>query len=174
MFPSVFEHMRKFCNLLSAHHMTDLTASIVAYKNPANILAQTIHSFLQSATDSRLYIIDNSPTDELKYLAYDSRITYIFNHKNVGFGAGHNMALRKVIETSKYHLILNPDVYFTADVIPALYTFMRNNPAVGQLMPKVLYPDGRLQRLCRLLPSPKTLILRRFLNFFSTALEKEN
>ena len=154
--------------------MTDLTASIVAYKNPANILAQTIHSFLQSTPDSHLYIIDNSPTDELKYLAYDSRITYIFNHKNVGFGTGHNMVLRKIVEASKYHLVLNPDVYFTADVIPKLYTFMNSHPEVGQLMPKVLYPDGRLQRLCRLLPSPKTLIMRRFFNFLKARLEKEN
>ena len=41
-------------------------------------------------------------------------------------------------------------------------------------MPKVLYPDGRLQPLCKLLPSPKTLIQRRFLNFHKSSLEKEN
>jgi GT2 family glycosyltransferase len=154
--------------------MKDLSASIVVYRNPANILAQTIHSFLCSTQDSRLYILDNSPTDQLKYLAYNPRITYIFNSKNVGFGAGHNISLRRVIDESKYHLVLNPDVYFDASVLPKLYQFMESNPDIGQAMPKVLYPDGRLQPLCKLLPSPKTLLIRRFFGFLKSSLQKEN
>ena len=154
--------------------MNDLTASIVVYRSPANILAQTIHSFLCSAENSRLFIIDNSPTDQLKYLAYDPRITYIFNARNVGFGAGHNISLRQIIEQSKYHLVLNPDVYFDGSVLPMLYRFMESNPNIGQAMPKVLYPDGRLQPLCKLLPSPKTLVIRRFFGFLKSSLQKEN
>jgi GT2 family glycosyltransferase len=154
--------------------MKDLTASIVAYMSPASILAQTIHSFLSATQDSKLFLIDNSPTDELKYLAYDPRITYIFNSRNVGFGAGHNLALRKILNESKYHVVLNPDVYFNKDVLKTLYDYIERNPDIGLVMPKVLYPDGRLQRVCKLLPSPKTLIVRRFLNFLPSTLEKEN
>jgi GT2 family glycosyltransferase len=154
--------------------MNNLSASIVAYKNPAHILAQTIHSFLRDTHDSPLFIIDNSPTDRLKYLAYDPRITYIFNNRNVGFGAGHNLVLKEVLDKYAYHLVLNPDVYFEAGVMKKLHSFMESHPGVGQLMPKVLYPDGRLQPLCRLLPSPKTLIMRRFFGFLKKALEREN
>lgn len=154
--------------------MKDLTASIVAYKNPATILAQTIHSFLNATQDSKLFLIDNSPTDQLKYLAYDPRITYIFNSKNLGFGAGHNISLRRIIDESKYHLVLNPDVYFETDVLLKLYDYMEQDSTIGLVMPRVLYPDGRLQPVCKLLPSPRTLILRRFLNFLTNALEKEN
>jgi GT2 family glycosyltransferase len=154
--------------------MKDLSASIVAYKNSASILAQTIHSFLSSTNDSRLYIIDNSPTDQLKYLAYDPRIIYSFNAKNIGFGAGHNLALRKAINESKYHLVLNPDVYFDENVLTKLYDYMEQDTTVGLVMPKVLYPDGRIQPVCKLLPSPKTLILRRFLTFLTSSLKKEN
>jgi GT2 family glycosyltransferase len=154
--------------------MKDLTASIVLYKNHPGMLARTIHSFLQSTRDSTLYLIDNSPTDVLKYLAYDSRIIYIFNDKNIGFSAGHNIAIRKILETSSYHLVLNPDVYFENHVIDNLYQFMNDNPAIGQLMPRVLYPDGRLQHLCKLLPTPRTLIMRRFFGFLSVSLEREN
>jgi hypothetical protein len=39
---------------------------------------------------------------------------------------------------------------------------MDAKPDVGLLMPRVLYPDGSLQHLCRLLPSPVDLVLRRF------------
>jgi GT2 family glycosyltransferase len=154
--------------------MKDLTASIVAYKNPASILAQTIHSFLSATQDSHLYLIDNSPTDELKYLAYDPRITYIFNSRNIGFGAGHNISLRKIMNESRYHLVLNPDVYFDVNVLATLYNYMEGDPHIGLVMPKVLYPDGRLQPVCKLLPSPRTLIVRRFLNFLRSTVEKEN
>jgi GT2 family glycosyltransferase len=154
--------------------MKDLSASIVVYRNPVDILAKTIHSFLRSTKDSKLYLIDNSPDDHLKYLAYDPRIVYRFNNKNIGFGAAHNIILREILNESKYHIILNPDVYFEQDVIQTLYPFMEENPEIGQLMPKVLYPDGRLQPLCKLLPSPKTLIKRRFLNFYKSSLDREN
>lgn len=154
--------------------MKDLSASIVAYKNPANILAQAIHSFLSSTLESKLFLIDNSPTDELKYLAYDPRIVYIFNGRNIGFGAAHNLSLRQVIDESRYHLVLNPDVYFDPGVVASLYRFMEENKEIGLTMPKVLYPDGKLQPVCKLLPSPKILIIRRFLNFMHTCLKKEN
>jgi len=154
--------------------MKDLSASIVIYKNSAHILAQTIYSFLSATTESRLFVIDNSPTDALKYFSYHPRITYIFNNNNVGFGAGHNIAIREIISTSKYHLVLNPDVYFDQHAIAKCYKFMEKDPEIGLLMPKVLYPDGRLQPLCKLLPSPQTLIMRRFLKLCSSSLEKLN
>ncbi len=154
--------------------MNSVSASIVIYKNSIDMLAQAIKSFLSSSPKSKLYLVDNSPTDKLKCLAYDPRIIYIFNNKNIGFGAGHNLCLREIIDKSKYHLVLNPDVYFDDQVIKKLYSFLEENPGVGQVMPKVLYPNGQLQKLCKLLPSPKTLIMRRFLRFLKPVLEKEN
>jgi hypothetical protein len=154
--------------------MKDLSASIVVYRNPAAILEKTIQSFLRSTQESILYLIDNSPTDELKNLVTDPRIIYRFNNKNVGFGAGHNTILREILSESKYHVVLNPDVYFDDSVIRTLYVFMDQHQEIGQVMPKVLYPDGRVQPLCKLLPTPGTLIKRRFLNFNKSSLEKEN
>jgi len=154
--------------------MKDLSASIVVYKNSAEILSNTIQSFLRGTHDSKLYIVDNSPTDALKVVVNDARIIYKFNNKNIGFGAGHNTILREILNESKYHVILNPDVFFGELVLDRLYLFMDQHPEIGQVMPKVLYPDGRLQPLCKLLPTPKTLIKRRFFNFYKSSLEKEN
>ncbi|MEO5977911.1 MAG: glycosyltransferase family 2 protein [Chryseolinea sp.] len=154
--------------------MKDLSASIVLYKNSARVLAHAIHSFLSATVESRLFIIDNSPTDELKYFSSHPRITYILNGNNVGFGAGHNIAIKQIIATTKYHLVLNPDVYFDKDVIAKCYQFMQDEPEIGLVMPKVLYPDGRLQPLCKLLPSPRTLIMRRFLWLSAATLKKLN
>ncbi|HEX5169225.1 MAG TPA: glycosyltransferase family 2 protein [Cyclobacteriaceae bacterium] len=163
-----------FSTILLLFGMRDLTASIVTYKNSAPILSRAIRSFLDAAPQSTLYLIDNSPDDRLRNLVDDSRVVYVFNNKNVGFGAGHNQILSKILDHSKYHIVLNPDVYFDEQVIQTLYDFMEQNNAVGQLMPKVLYPDGRLQYLCKLLPTPKILLLRRFLNILKDVVEREN
>ncbi|MBL6449793.1 glycosyltransferase family 2 protein [Fulvivirga sp. 29W222] len=149
----------------------NLTASIVVYKNDLRILNSTIKSCLESYPDMHLYIVDNSPVDGARALCKDSRISYIFNGKNLGFGAAHNIALEKALCTSKYHIVINPDVYFNKEVIPEMYQFMEDNPDTGLSMPKVLYPDGALQHLCKLLPKPHNLIYRRFLKFYK-AFEK--
>lgn len=153
-----------------------ITASIVIYKNDSDLLTQAVRSFLDSTEDSVLYLIDNSPTDRCRNLFSGERIRYIFNNKNYGFGAGHNIALKEVLKdnTSSYHLILNPDVYFDQDVTRKIYQYMEENPLVGLIMPKVLYPDGRLQPLCKLLPTPGTLFKRRFLHFMPSWLTNLN
>jgi GT2 family glycosyltransferase len=43
---------------------------------------------------------------------------------------------------------------------------MEDNKDIGLVMPKVLYPDGSLQYLCKKLPTPFDLIARRFLPSF--------
>ena len=41
--------------------------------------------------------------------------------------------------------------------------FISSHPEVGSLMPKVVYPNGELQYLCKLLPTPFDVFGRRFL-----------
>ena len=153
-----------------------VTASIVIYKNRLDMLQKAVQSFLDSTTDSTLYLIDNSPTNAYEQHFKHRRIRYVFNNKNIGFGAGHNIALKDVLKknTASYHIILNPDVYFGPDVLDQLHAYMDANSQVGLVMPKVLYPDGRLQPLCKLLPSPFTLFTRRFLQFYPYYIKRLN
>ena len=88
---------------------------------------------------------------------------YIQNRKNTGYGAAHNIALKRSIGQAEYHLVFNPDVFWDQGTIENMYKFMQKNTDVGQLMPRVLYPDGELQYLCKLLPTPADLLLRRFM-----------
>jgi hypothetical protein len=141
------------------------------YHNNKEQLQKVIESFLNTALypkgnlHVRLYLIDNSAKDELKELAnIDKRIEYIFNNANLGYGAGHNIAMRKSIENSvAYHVVLNPDIYFEKGVIEGLFEYMQAHKDVGHIMPKVLYPNGELQKLCKLLPTPLDLFARRFI-----------
>lgn len=141
----------------------DLTFSIVTYNNDRTVLEKAIKSLLSTNLKSRLILVDNSESDSIRGLCDDARIEYIFNNDNVGFGAGHNIAIRKCLENSKFHLIINPDIYFTEGTLEKICLFMERQPEIGVVMPKILYPDGAIQYLCKQLPTPFDLIIRRFI-----------
>lgn len=154
--------------------MTPLTSTIVLYNNDKSVLKNTITSFLDTSLNVTLYLIDNSPTDELKSLVTDPRIKYYHNPSNPGFGAAHNIAIQKAIAVgAKYHLVLNPDIYFNKGIIDKIVQYMDINSDVGNLMPKVFYPDGSTQYLCKLLPTPYDWIGRRF-NPFRKMVDRRN
>jgi hypothetical protein len=112
----------------------------------------------------RLYIVDNSPDDSAReQLSAGDCDVYIHRPDNPGFGRAHNLAIRQAqIDGSDYHLVVNADVRFTSDVLAPMLAYMEEHPEVGQMMPLVHYPDGRVQRLCKLVPTPADLFLRRF------------
>jgi len=141
-----------------------ITCSIVLYNNDPHLLERAVVSALMTEFIARVAIVDNSPSDRLREcLPQDRRVTYIHKPENLGFGKAHNLAFNVCGTQSDYHLVLNPDVYFGADVVPALKTYMDERPDVGVVMPKVLFPDGSTQHLCKLLPTPFDLLMRRFL-----------
>ena len=56
-----------------------VTATIVLYKNNIEELKRAIWSFLNTNLKVRIYLVDNSPIDELKSLAsLDERVEYLF------------------------------------------------------------------------------------------------
>jgi GT2 family glycosyltransferase len=144
-----------------------VTASLVLYHSPARQVREVVGDFLAQPAHAgaQLVIVDNSvPAMDLSGLPelQDARVRVVVAGRNLGFGAGHNLALRHA-QPSDLHLLLNPDVRFGPGVLPVLAAWMQAHPDVGAVMPQVTYPDGRLQRLCRLLPTPMDLFGRRFL-----------
>jgi GT2 family glycosyltransferase len=154
-----------------------VTGSIVLY-NPTSDVYEAIESFLKiNSLKTFLYLIDNSPSDDFKKknaaLLSKENVSYTHLGKNIGYGAGHNIALNKALQESEFHVVLNPDVYFDEGVVETIYKFASENSQVAQIMPKVLYPDGRLQYTCKLIPTPFDLIARLFpFNFFAKRNEK--
>lgn len=139
-----------------------ITASLVTYKTDSNDLENIIKSVVNSKIDT-LYLIDNSTDNYTReFVKNINRIEYIPS-RNVGYGRAHNIGIRKAQDRgSKYHLILNPDIIFNPEVIMALENFMNQNDDTGLVMPLITYPDGSTQYVCKLLPTPKDLFLRRF------------
>jgi GT2 family glycosyltransferase len=72
--------------------------------------------------------------------------------------------MQKAIQQgATYHLVLNPDIEFSEGTLEKLVGFMDDHLNVGLVQPKILYPNGNIQYLCKLLPTPFDLIFRRFL-----------
>lgn len=141
----------------------EITASIVLYNTNPIELKKTIESVLNTAQNIKLYLIDNSSTDDLKIFQKNfSNIEYIHNPTNPGFGAAHNIAIQKAMELcSKYHFIVNPDISFEGDVITPMVEYMKNDVTIGMMMPQVLNEDGSIQNLPKLLPSPLSILWRK-------------
>jgi GT2 family glycosyltransferase len=139
-----------------------VTASLVLFKNEILSIKEIISSLLMSEYIDSIFLIDNSPTDILKILSSDSRIEYIHNPSNPGFGAAHNIAIKKSIEAGmKFHFIVNPDIFFRDNVINKMILAISMDSKVGMMMPQILNLDGSVQYLPKLLPSPLSILWRK-------------
>lgn len=142
-----------------------ITASIVLFHNKKEDLHKVIESFLGHKGNVNLILVDNSSNDELSSLANDPRINYIFNNSNLGFGKAHNIALNQAFNlNSDYHIFLNPDIYFSPVIISIILQRFENEESIGLISPKILYKNNEVQFLCKLLPTPIDLIIRRFIS----------
>lgn len=155
--------------------MSKINASIVVYKNSKEQLMKAVRSILSSEQVSSIYVIYNSAaSEEMGLYKKNAKIKYIYNDENIGYGAGHNIAIRESIKDgADYHVVLNPDVYFDSSIISKLADYADAHKDVGLIMPKILYPNGSVQFLAKLLPTPIDLMFRRFLPFKSYK-EKRN
>lgn len=149
-----------------------LTASVVLFNTPRSQIELLFKSVFDAKCVEIFYIIDNSPNDKWRVMETEyaniadnagTKIRYIHN-QNLGYGASHNLAMQEAIEDgSVYHVVLNPDIYFEENVLSSLINFMDKNSDTAYVLPRVEYPNGELQYLCKLLPTPVDLIFRRFL-----------
>src|SRR3989338_3668097 len=139
----------------------DLSISVVIYNNDLAAINRLFNSILNTGLNLRVFVIDNAPKSDIEQISKRYRFNYIPSPINIGFGAGHNIAIKKALGSAKYHLVINTDIYFEKGTLEKIYNFMEDNAEIGLVMPRVLYPDGSIQYLCRLLPTPVGLLLRK-------------
>ncbi len=133
-----------------------ISVVIVNYKVP-EYLIETIRSL----RDAQLYekteviVVDNDSQDQSQQIITGQfpEIIWIQMKNNVGFGKACNIGVKKAQGT--YILLLNPDTVISKNTLVASINFMKENPEVGMMGPKILNPDGTLQESChRSFPSP--------------------
>src|SRR5487761_1517761 len=144
--------------------MANLTVSAVVFDTELREIQFLLNQLSENKCVKRWVVVDNGSSDAIRDAVQGMGGIYVRPRKNLGFGGGHNLALKQLAGVeAPYHLILNPDIVFDGDALGRLADVMDSHPDVGLVMPKVLYPDGSNQYLCKLLPAPIDLVLRRFL-----------
>jgi GT2 family glycosyltransferase len=141
-----------------------INTSIVLFNNPENEIENLINLISKSEHVLNIFLIDNSSKNILSKFRNYNKVKYFYNSENIGFGAAHNIAFEKsILQNIDYHLIINPDIEFETNIITSLIDFLDNQKDIGVLMPKVIYPNGEIQRLAKLIPSPLQYFARRFI-----------
>jgi GT2 family glycosyltransferase len=118
-----------------------------------------------------LTVVDNGPDDHARLVAESTlnrvrevapeiSLRLLSGHGNVGYGAGHNLAIRG--SHASFHLVLNPDVTMASDAIVKALEFMHAHPEVGALAPRATDEGGDMHYLCKRPPTVLALALRGF------------
>jgi hypothetical protein len=157
----------------------ELDVSVVVYRaDPAELRAslESLRHALVAARGAGLldratvWLIDNGSDDpvaldRLAARALDPhddwlRLTVLRGQGNVGYGAGHDLALLR--PGGAWRLILNPDVLLDPEAISEGLRFLQQHPDVGLVTPHAVDAQGERQFLCKRYPSLLVLLLRGF------------
>lgn len=139
----------------------NINLSIVLFNSEFTQITNLVKKLQTNKSVNQIYLVDNSP---LKNAAYENcGANYKFIGNNLGYGAGHNIAIKNSINDGiKYHLVLNSDIYVEKNTLDKLLEYLEANDDVGLIMPKIKNEDGTTQLLPKLLPSPFDLLIRIF------------
>jgi GT2 family glycosyltransferase len=139
-----------------------ITASIVIYNEKKDTLKGVLDSFETLDYEKELVVVDNSTESLLKSFCESYRdVKYVFSGKNIGFGAGHNLAFKHVSLNSDLHMIVNPDVYFYKEEMTNFLDWLVNSIDISLATPMVRNTDGSVQNVVRNIPTPISLLKRK-------------
>jgi GT2 family glycosyltransferase len=140
----------------------DLSIVVTSYKNP-QLLKVCLDSIIRNVQgiSYELIVADGQTEEDTELMMREEypNVVFFAFEKNVGFQA----LLKKGIEksTGKYLLLLNGDIIVTENSVEKMLTFIKENPAVGILGPKLLNFNGSLQYSCFRFYRPITILYRR-------------
>ncbi|MBI5358635.1 glycosyltransferase family 2 protein [Candidatus Amesbacteria bacterium] len=141
---------------LSKNKLTIITVNFNAAKLVSELI-DSIHASKDINFGIKIVVVENSQEDLSKL----SGVTYLRNKGNLGFSSGNNLGI--IEAEGDYVWFMNPDITVEPNTISHLINFMDKNPDVGVVTPKIILPNGKLDRNCRRkFPTPINS-LKRFL-----------
>jgi len=130
--------------------MPSVSAIVVTY-NALPWIEQCLESL--RGTDAEMIVVDHGSTDGTLELVKETfPEARVIQQENLGFGAGNNAGMRA--GSGRYFLLLNADAWLTDGALERLVAFADEHPEAGVVGPRLLNPDGTLQRSVRGYPSP--------------------
>lgn len=136
--------------------MIKISASIVTY-NSSDVIVGLLDKLKDCKIDE-IYVIDNNSSDNTVDLISEnySWVKLIKSTKNLGYGGGHNLAIKAV--DSDIHLIINPDIILEKNQIEKIENLFQMHRNIVLACPKVLNVDGTEQFLPKRNPKIKYLL----------------
>lgn len=142
---------------------------IVSYNSGA-VLGDCLRSLEGCRLPLRLVVVDNASTDASAALVRSQAPTarLAVQEHNRGFAAANNIGLRLLgfgaagPEPPDFALLLNPDTVVAAGALETLVAFLQAHPRVGLVGPRLLNPDGSLQRAAFRFPTLSMSLLDAF------------
>lgn len=127
----------------------DLSICILTRNQPdllPRCVASCVAEIEREGIASEIIVIDNASCDgsPQKAANLSPLIRLVRNEKNLGFSAANNIGIR--MSRGRYVLILNDDTEFHPGALGLLVRVMDADPRLGAVGPKLLNPDGSLQR----------------------------
>ncbi|MBN1487850.1 MAG: glycosyltransferase family 2 protein [Anaerolineae bacterium] len=136
----------------------DLGIVIVNY-NTCALLRRCLETVFAStgATFEVCVVDNNSPDDSVMMVATEfPQVRLIANRENVGYPAANNIGLRtfgfeqgNCDGAPRYALLLNPDTEVPPDAFAQMLAFADAHSEAGVFGPKLVRPDGSLDKACR-------------------------
>jgi N-acetylglucosaminyl-diphospho-decaprenol L-rhamnosyltransferase len=111
-----------------------------------------VEKALESARGTELVVVDHGSTDgTLEVVRERFPEATLVEQENKGFGAGNNAGMR--VASGKWFLLLNSDAWLQPGALEALVDFAEAHPDAAVVGPRLLNPDGTLQRSVRGFPT---------------------
>ena len=150
-----------------------LSVSIVLFHHCQQDMQDLLTVLGASAVVEKVWLIDNGGSQWAGTYAAEraERFVYINVGRNVGFGTAHNLVLSQLPASVTHHIFCNTDIGVSEEALEQLAQIVQVTDAT-LIMPHVMYPDGRRQELCKLLPTPLNLFARRFLPWLGERLDR--
>jgi N-acetylglucosaminyl-diphospho-decaprenol L-rhamnosyltransferase len=127
--------------------MASVSVVVVTY-NALPLLERS----LESVREYETIVVDHGSTDgTLDFVRDRFPEARVIEQENLGFGAGNNTGMRAA--SGDFFLLLNADAWVVGDAVERLVGFAGGRPEAAVVGPKLLNPDGTLQRSVRGFPS---------------------
>ena len=108
---------------------------------------------LASVAGEEVVVVDNGSRDETVAVVRDRHPgVRVIEAENRGLGASWNIGIRET--RSRYVLLLNADAWLVEDALDRLVALADATPRAAVVAPRLLDPDGTLQRSVRGFPTP--------------------
>ena len=119
-----------------------------------------IHRCLASVAPYRTVVVDHGSTDGTLDVARGFDHVTVVEQENRGVGAGWNRGLAET--EAPWVFLLNADAWVLGDGLARLVEFAETRPDAALVGPRLLNPDGTLQRSARGFPTPWRLATEYF------------